>query len=44
MDFSRSLDPEFAITRCAVTNKKDADSERTIGRNGTMACTGATAS
>jgi len=34
--FSRSLDPivsaEFAITRCAVTNAKDADSERTIGR------------
>jgi len=36
LTFSRSLDPivsaEFAITRCAVTNAKDADSERTIGR------------
>ena len=36
LTFSRSLDPvisaEFAITRCAVTNEKDADKERTIGR------------
>ncbi len=36
LTFSRSIDPvvsaEFAITRCAVTNEKDADSERTIGR------------
>ncbi len=36
LTFSRSLDPvisaEFAITRCAVTNEKDADKERTMGR------------
>lgn len=36
LTFSRSLDPvisaEFAITRCAVTNEKDAEKERTIGR------------
>jgi CRISPR-associated protein Csd2 len=36
LTFSRSIDPvvtaEFAITRCAVTNEKDADKERTIGR------------
>lgn len=36
LTFSRSLDPivsaEFAITRCAVTNEKEADKERTIGR------------
>lgn len=40
LTFSRSLDPivsaEFAITRCAVTNKKDAESERTIGRKFTV--------
>ena len=34
--FSRSVDPvvsaEFAITRCAVTNEKDVEKERTIGR------------
>ncbi len=40
LTFSRSLDPvvsaEFAITRCAVTNKKDAESERTIGRKLTV--------
>jgi CRISPR-associated protein Csd2 len=40
LTFSRSLDPivsaEFAITRCAVTNKRDADSERTIGRKFTV--------
>lgn len=33
---SRSINPivsmEYAITRCAVTNKKDEDKERTIGR------------
>lgn len=33
---SRSISPivsmEFAITRCAVTNKKDEEKERTIGR------------
>ncbi len=36
LTFSRSLDPvvtsEFAITRCAVTNEKDLEKERTIGR------------
>jgi CRISPR-associated protein Csd2 len=36
LTFSRSVDPivsaEFAITRCAVTNDKDIDKERTIGR------------
>lgn len=36
LTFSRSIDPvisaEFAITRCAVTNEKDAEKERTIGR------------
>lgn len=36
LTFSRSIDPvvsaEFAITRCAVTNEKDIDKERTIGR------------
>ena len=36
LTFSRSIDPvvsaEFAITRCAVTNVKDVDKERTIGR------------
>jgi CRISPR-associated protein Csd2 len=36
LTFSRSIDPvvsaEFAITRCAVTNEKDVDKERTIGR------------
>ncbi|MCL2659037.1 MAG: type I-C CRISPR-associated protein Cas7/Csd2 [Acidobacteriaceae bacterium] len=40
LTFSRSLDPvvsaEFSITRCAVTNKKDADSERTMGRKFTV--------
>ncbi len=40
LTFSRSIDPvisaEFAITRCAVTNKKDAESERTIGRKFTI--------
>ncbi|SNT13326.1 CRISPR-associated protein, Csd2 family [Granulicella rosea] len=36
LTFSRSIDPvitaEFAITRCAVTNEKDVEKERTIGR------------
>lgn len=36
LTFSRSIDPvvsaEFAITRCAVTNERDIDKERTIGR------------
>jgi len=36
LTFARSIDPivsaEFAITRCAVTNEKDIDKERTIGR------------
>jgi CRISPR-associated protein Csd2 len=36
LTFSRSIDPivtaEFAITRCAVTNDKDVEKERTIGR------------
>lgn len=36
LTFSRSLDrvvtAEFAITRCAVTNDKDLEKERTIGR------------
>lgn len=40
LTFARSLDPvvssEFAITRCAVTNEKDRDSERTIGRKFTV--------
>lgn len=40
LTFSRSLDPvisaEFAITRCAVTNQKDAEKERTIGRKFTV--------
>jgi CRISPR-associated protein Csd2 len=36
LTFARSIDPvvsaEFAITRCAVTNERDIDKERTIGR------------
>ncbi len=36
LTFARSIDPivssEFAITRCAVTNEKDVEKERTIGR------------
>jgi CRISPR-associated protein Csd2 len=40
LTFSRSLDPvvpsEFAITRCAVTNERDVDKERTIGRKFTV--------
>lgn len=38
--FARSLDPivqsEFAITRCAVTNERDLEKERTIGRKFTV--------
>ncbi len=40
LTFARSLDPvvpsEFAITRCAVTNEKERDKERTIGRKFTV--------
>ncbi len=40
LTFARSLDPvissEFAITRCAVTNERDAEKERTIGRKFTV--------
>jgi CRISPR-associated protein Csd2 len=40
LTFARSLDPvvsaEFAITRCAVTNEKEAEKERTIGRKFTV--------
>lgn len=40
LTFARSIDPvvsaEFAITRCAVTNEKDVDKERTIGRKFTV--------
>lgn len=40
LTFARSIDPvvpsEFAITRCAVTNVKDVDKERTIGRKFTV--------
>jgi CRISPR-associated protein Csd2 len=36
LTFARSIDPvvsaEFAITRCAVTNERDIEKERTIGR------------
>jgi CRISPR-associated protein Csd2 len=38
--FARSLDPvisaEFSITRCAVTNEKEAEKERTMGRKFTV--------
>jgi CRISPR-associated protein Csd2 len=38
--FARSIDPivtlEHAITRCAVTNEKDVDKERTMGRKFTV--------
>lgn len=41
LTFARSIDPvfsrDFAITRMAVTNEKDADKERTIGRKHTVA-------
>jgi CRISPR-associated protein Csd2 len=40
LTFSRSIDPvvsaEFAITRCAVTNERDVEKERTIGRKFTV--------
>lgn len=40
LTFARSLDAvvpnEFAITRCAVTNEKDVDKERTIARKFTI--------
>ena len=40
LTFARSLDPvvsaEFSITRCAVTNEKEADKERTMGRKFTV--------
>lgn len=40
LTFARSLDPvvsgEFSITRCAVTNEKEADKERTMGRKYTV--------
>lgn len=40
LTFARSLDPivqsEFAITRCAVTNERDLEKERTIGRKFTV--------
>lgn len=38
--FSRSVDPivpsEFSITRCAVTNERDLEKERTMGRKFTV--------
>lgn len=38
--FARSIDPilslEYAITRCAVTNERDLEKERTIGRKFTV--------
>jgi CRISPR-associated protein Csd2 len=38
--FARSIDPivtsEFSITRCAVTNEKDMEKERTMGRKFTV--------
>jgi CRISPR-associated protein Csd2 len=41
LTFARSVDPVFArdvaITRMAVTNEKDAEKERTIGRKHTVA-------
>ena len=40
LSFSRSIDPvtqcEYAVTRCAVTNEKDVNKERTIGRKFTI--------
>ncbi len=40
LSFARSVDPvitsEFAVTRCAVTNEKDVDKERTMGRKYTV--------
>jgi CRISPR-associated protein Csd2 len=41
LTFARSEDPVFArdisITRMAVANERDADSERTMGRKHTVA-------
>ena len=40
LSFARSIDPvtqcEYAVTRCAVTNEKDVNKERTIGRKFTI--------
>jgi CRISPR-associated protein Csd2 len=40
LTFARSIDPivssEFSITRCAVTNEKDLEKERTMGRKFTV--------
>lgn len=40
LTFARSIDPivsaEFSITRCAVTNEKDIEKERTMGRKFTV--------
>ncbi len=40
LSFARSIDPvvtsEFSVTRCAVTNEKDVDKERTMGRKYTV--------
>ena len=40
LTFARSIDPivaaEFSITRCAVTNEKDAEKERKMGRKFTV--------
>ncbi len=40
LSFARSVDPvvtaEFSVTRCAVTNEKDVDKERTMGRKYTV--------
>ncbi len=40
LSFARSIDPvvtsEFSVTRCAVTNEKDVEKERTMGRKYTV--------
>ncbi len=40
ISFARSIDPvvtaEFSVTRCAVTNDKDVEKERTMGRKYTI--------
>ncbi len=40
LSFARSIDPivtsEISVTRCAVTNEKDVDKERTMGRKYTI--------
>ncbi len=40
LSFARSVDPivtsEFSVTRCAVTNTKDVEKERTMGRKYTV--------